>query len=125
MKILKLLESLKIHEVSIRDLIKELQLPDRELLVANLVITISNHFKLNKIMKTIDELIAAVQAEKTVTDSAVALLNGLSSQLKVAIATGDPAKLQALSDSIDAQTKELSDAVAANTPAASETAPTV
>lgn len=65
---------------------------------------------------TIDDLKAKVDAEKTVVDSAVALIKGLSAQL--AAAKDDPAKVQALADALDAQTAELSAAVVANTPVA-------
>lgn len=69
-------------------------------------------------MATLTDLAAAVAAEKTVVDSAVILLGGLSQQLKDALASGDPAAIQAIVDSIDAQKQELADAVMANTPVA-------
>lgn len=65
---------------------------------------------------TVDDILAKVTAEKTVVDSAVALLSQLSQAIKDA--GTDPAKLQALSDAIDAQQSELASAVTANTPAA-------
>ncbi len=74
-------------------------------------------------MATLDDVVAAVAAESTVVDSAVTLLTSLKAALDAAIASGDPTKIQAVSDSIGAQTKTLADAVAANTPAAP--APTV
>lgn len=67
---------------------------------------------------TLDDLVTKVTNLKTVDDSVVALLQGLSAQLKAAIAANDPAKIQAVADALDAQTAELSDAVTANTPAA-------
>lgn len=70
------------------------------------------------IMAALDDLKAAVAAEDTVVDSAVALLQGLKAALDAAIASGNPADLTALSADIGAKTKSLSDAVAANTPAA-------
>lgn len=74
--------------------------------------------KENLIMAALDDLKAAVAAEDTVVDSAVTLLKGLKDALDAAIASGDPAALTALSADISAKTKALSDAVAANTPAA-------
>lgn len=71
----------------------------------------------DKIMALLDNLTAAVAAESTVVDSAVALLNGLKTQLDAAIASNNPAAIQAVSDAIGAQTKTLADAVVANTPA--------
>lgn len=69
-----------------------------------------------RIKMTVDDILAKVTAEKTVVDSAVALLSQLSQAIKDA--GTDPAKLQALSDAIDAQQSELASAVTANTPAA-------
>jgi outer membrane murein-binding lipoprotein Lpp len=65
----------------------------------------------------IDELAAKVAANTVVVDSAVELLNGLKERLDAAIASGDPAELEALSASLGADTAELAAAVAANTPA--------
>lgn len=69
------------------------------------------------LMSKIDELAAAVAAEKTVEDSAIALLNGLSQQLKDALASGNTdAAVQGVIDSLGTNTAALSAAVAANTP---------
>jgi outer membrane murein-binding lipoprotein Lpp len=65
----------------------------------------------------LDELTAKVTANSAVVDSAVELLNGLKERLDAAIASGDPAELEALSASLGADTAELAAAVAANTPA--------
>ncbi len=73
------------------------------------------------IMATLDDLTAAVAAEDTVIDSAVALIQGMADQLKAA--GTDPVKLQSLQDDITAKTKALADAVSANTPAAPPPAP--
>lgn len=70
------------------------------------------------IMATLADVQAKVAAEGTVVDSAVVLLKGLKDQLDAAIASNDPAALQALSDSIGSQTDTLATAVATNTPAA-------
>jgi len=75
--------------------------------------------KLETAMATLDDVVAKVQALTTVDDSVVALLGDLKTKLDAAIAGGaDPAKLQALSDALGAQTQRLSDAVTQNTPAA-------
>lgn len=75
--------------------------------------------KLETAMATLDDVVAKVAALTTVDDSVVALLGDLKTKLDAAIAGGaDPAKLQALSDALGAQTQRLSDAVTVNTPAA-------
>lgn len=68
-------------------------------------------------MSALDNLKAQVARNKEVSDSAVALLQGLKTKLDEAIASGDPAELQALSDSIGTESQELADAIVANTPA--------
>src|SRR4029450_11366032 len=74
--------------------------------------------KLETVMATLDDVVAKVQALTTVDDSVVALLTDLKAKLDAAISAGaDPAKLQALSDALGAQTQRLSDAVTTNTPA--------
>ena len=65
----------------------------------------------------LEDLTAKVAANSAVVDSAVELLNGLKERLDAAIASGDPAELEALSASLGADTAELAAAVAANTPA--------
>jgi hypothetical protein len=61
--------------------------------------------------------LAALQAEVTkvvgVEQSAITLIQGLSAQLKAALASADPAALQAVIDQLDAKTTELAAAVAA------------
>lgn len=64
----------------------------------------------------LDALKTAVEAENTVIDSAITLLNGLSAQITAL--KDDPVALQALADEVAAKATTLSDAVAANTPAA-------
>lgn len=67
----------------------------------------------------LDELTAKMNAHVVVVDTAVELLNGLKERLDAALASSDPpAALQALSVSLGAETQKLSDAIAANTPAA-------
>ena len=69
-----------------------------------------------RVMSALSDLQSQVAAEDTVIASAITLLNGLKAALDVAIASGDPAALQALSADITAQTTALSSAVASNTP---------
>ena len=71
-------------------------------------------------MADLSNLANEVSENNDVVESAVALLNGLSQQLKDAIASDDPAAVQAIVDQLDAQNQRLADAVAANTPAAAE-----
>ena len=69
-----------------------------------------------RIMASLADIQADVTAEKTVVDSAVALLAGLSQQLKDALAANDPKTIQAIIDGIDANKAALAVAVTANTP---------
>lgn len=70
-------------------------------------------------MALLDDIVAKISALTTVDDGVVALLTDLKTKLDAAIAAGgDPAKLQAISDALGAQTQRLSDAVTVNTPAA-------
>lgn len=98
------------------------------MLVANLLLTLGaivllvgvlftlEHME-SRIMAKIDELTAAVVSEKTVEDSAIALLTGLSQQLKDALASGNTdAAVQTVIDSLASNTAALSAAVVANTP---------
>jgi hypothetical protein len=74
----------------------------------------------------IDQLVTDVKAEDDVIDSAVLLINGFKARLDAAVAdalkggatAAELAPLTALSSDIGSKTKALSDAVAANTPAA-------
>src|SRR5882762_9309489 len=72
--------------------------------------------KENLIMATIQDVQAAVAAESTVDDSIITLLNGIVQQLKDAQASGNPAALDAVVQSIQANTTKLQAAVTANTP---------
>lgn len=67
-------------------------------------------------MAALDDLKAEVARSNTVAASAAALLAGLKSELDAAIASGDPAALQALSDSLKTEDDALVAAVTANTP---------
>lgn len=74
--------------------------------------------KVNKLMATMVELRDAVQRNTAVDESVITLLEGISAQLKEALANDDPAAMQALIDELDANTKRMTDAVTANTPSA-------
>lgn len=66
-----------------------------------------------EVMKELDDLKAAVQAEDTVIQSAVTLIQGIAQ--RIADAGVDPAALQALTDDITTQANALAAAVQANT----------
>lgn len=68
-----------------------------------------------KFMITTDDILAKLNAQKTVDDGIVVLLQSLNA-IATAPNTTDQAKLQAISDLIDSNTKEISDAIIANTP---------
>jgi len=68
-------------------------------------------------MAQIDDLNAEVSENTDVVQSAVTLLDGLSQQLKDALAANDPAAVQAVIDQLDANNNALAASVAANTPA--------
>lgn len=70
-----------------------------------------------KMAGELDALTAKVEENTSVDQSAIVLLNGLKQKLDEAIASGDPTKLQALSDALGASNAALAAAVAANTPA--------
>lgn len=72
--------------------------------------------KVNYLMATIQDVQNAVASESTVDDSIITLLNSIVQQLKDAQASNDPAALDAVVASIQANTQKLSDAVTANTP---------
>lgn len=78
--------------------------------------------KLEKIMASLDETLAAVNAESTVDDSIIALLTGIKAQLDAVLAGGLTADAQAKVDAIfaaaSANSAKVSAAVTANTPAA-------
>lgn len=66
-----------------------------------------------KMSQATDNLAAAVQRETSVQQSAVALIQGIASQLKQV--STDP-QVQALADQLNANTDALASAVQANTP---------
>lgn len=67
------------------------------------------------IMSQLSILRAEIEANKQVTASAVALLNGLHAKLQDAIDSGDHEEIQSLADDLKANTDSLGAAVAANT----------
>lgn len=67
-----------------------------------------------EVMSMLDNLAAQVAANTTVIESAVVLLGGLKVQLDAAIASGDPVRMQALSDALAADDAKLAAAIAAN-----------
>lgn len=67
-------------------------------------------------MATINDVTNAINAESSVDDSIIALLNGIVQQLKDAQASGDPAALDAVVAGIQANTAKIQSAVTANTP---------
>ena len=71
--------------------------------------------KLEAIMATLADVQAAVTAEDTVIDSAVALITGLAAQ--VAALAPNQAAIDALAADITAKSAALASAVTANTPA--------
>jgi hypothetical protein len=64
---------------------------------------------------------AAVQENTSLDDSIVTLVEGLAAQ--IAELKDDPAKLQALADSLVAKSQKMKDAILANTPAEPEPTP--
>ena len=67
-------------------------------------------------MATLEEVQAEVTAQTDVVASATTLLTGLKTALDAAIASGDPAAVQAISDAIGANTAALAASVSENTP---------
>jgi hypothetical protein len=83
-------------------------------------------FALNRleiIMAKIDDLKAAVQRNSDAEDSVIVLLQGISQQLKDAVAANDPAQIDAVISSLDANTARLAAAVVENTPSTPPVAP--
>jgi flagellar biosynthesis chaperone FliJ len=69
--------------------------------------------KLNYMATTLDDLKAKVDAEQTVEQSAITLMQGLSAQIKAA--ANDPAKIQAIASELDTNNAALAAAITANT----------
>ena len=71
---------------------------------------------IRKILMTLDQLKAQVEANTTLEQSAVTLITGLAAQ--IVAAKDEPEKIQAIADELTASATSLSAALAANTPAA-------
>lgn len=71
--------------------------------------------KVEKIMATMQELRDSVRRNTEVDESVVTLIQGISQQLKDAQASNDPAAIDEVITQLDANTKRMADAVAANT----------
>lgn len=69
-------------------------------------------------MATLNDVVTEVTAETSVNQSIVTLLDGIAAQLTAAQASGDPAAIQAVITSMQANSKILTDAITANTPVA-------
>lgn len=67
-------------------------------------------------MADLSTIQAAVEADTTVDQSAITLLNSLAEQLRNA--ANDPAEVQAIADQLNQNSSALAAAVSANTPAA-------
>jgi len=68
-----------------------------------------------QIMATLADIENAVRNEKTVEDSMVVLLQSIAGQLQAAIASNDPARIQAIVDQLNTNTQTMTEAVLANT----------
>jgi peptidoglycan hydrolase CwlO-like protein len=66
--------------------------------------------------KELDDLTAQVAANTNLEQSAVTMIQGLAAQ--IAAAKNDPAAIQALSDQLNTSATALTNAITANTPAA-------
>ncbi len=78
-------------------------------------------WRIQKMSEAIDTLIAAVEAEDTVIDSAITMLTGLPQLIADAVTAaeaGDAAAVTNLIANINAKKDALAAAIAANTPAA-------
>lgn len=73
--------------------------------------------RLDIIMATLEDLKARIENQTTVETSVVTLLESLTAGLKQAQLNNDPAAIDAIIAQLDGNTKILSDAVIANTPA--------
>jgi hypothetical protein len=69
-------------------------------------------------MTPIENLVREVSESRTVTSSAILLLQGLKTALDAAIASGNMTEVVAAVAELDAQQMELAAAITANTPAA-------
>jgi peptidoglycan hydrolase CwlO-like protein len=77
--------------------------------------------EIHHMSQQLDDLSAQVQATTDLEASAVTMIQGLASQISAL--KDDPAKLQALADSLKSGASALAAAIAANTPAAPDATP--
>lgn len=81
---------------------------------------LSGVLELAKLMKgfamDLTALKAQVEKNNQVIESAITLINGLADQIRNS--ANDPAAIQAIADSMNAESEKLAAAIAANTPAA-------
>jgi molecular chaperone GrpE (heat shock protein) len=92
--------------------------PDPEVLARLDVLKQTLDLAMETIMTAMDDLNAAVQRNTDAESSVITLLQGISQQLKDALAANDPAAIKAVIDKIDANTAAAAAAVVANTPVA-------
>jgi len=88
------------------------------LVAANSVLLWQLRKDIKKMAGTILDLQNEVTALTTVEESAAKLLDGLSQQLKDALAQNDPTAIQKVIDDLDAGKANLAAAITRNTPAA-------
>lgn len=69
-----------------------------------------------QVMASMEDLQAEVAQNTDVTQSAVAVINGIAQQLRDALAANDPAAIQAVVDQLDQNSSALAAAVTENTP---------
>ena len=74
--------------------------------------------KVTKEMASLQDIQDAVTQQTTVQGSVVTLLGILAADLKAAISNNNPAQMQAVLDTLNANAQALAAAVVANTPAA-------
>lgn len=69
-------------------------------------------------MATLQDIRQKVEAETSIEQSAIVLLQSIAQQLKDAIASNDPQELQQIADMLDANNAALAQALVENTSAA-------
>ena len=86
------------------------------LILITIIIGLLNLKNQKKMANELDSLVAEVTETKSIMASAVTLIRGLKARLDEAIASGDPALLQALSNDLNSGSEDLAAAITANTP---------
>ncbi len=74
--------------------------------------------RIETMASAIDDLKAAVEAEKSVSAGIIALCDDISQKLKDAIAGGDLSAVKQLADDLSGNTRAVQEAILRNTPAA-------